>query len=408
MSVADLVAEHGSPLWLVDLDRVRERLRAFRSAWLAAWPDVEIAYAYRANRLPAILRAVAAEGAGHQVAGEVEYGLARRVANAPGDAILVDGPAKPPALLERAALDGALVIADSGADVERAAAAGVRRLGLRVAVPGAGVGVSRFGVSPPEVPAVVRRAAAVGRRVRVLAAHLVSTGFARPPTEHSRLAATVTTEWPLPTARFTATARTLATLAVRMRAVAVDLGGGFPAAPAVRAHARAVAGALGGAGFDGRLILEPGRAIVGDAVDLACTVRAVKRLADGTRCVIADAGTNLVPGALWRWPRVEAVAAGDAATSPALVAGPLNLVADVLHPAADLPAVDEGDLLLVRGVGAYQQVVGPGSGEPRPATVARDQGRWHLAERRATLDDLLAGDVEVPASAGARGREERA
>jgi UDPglucose--hexose-1-phosphate uridylyltransferase len=72
-------------------------------------------------------------------------------------------------------------------------------------------------------------------------------------------------------------------------------------------------------------------------------VRAVKRLADGTRCVIADAGTNLLPGALWRWPRVEAVAAGDGATTPALVAGPLNLVADVVHPAADLPALDEGE-----------------------------------------------------------------
>jgi diaminopimelate decarboxylase len=405
VSVAGLVAEHGSPLWLVDLDRVRERLRAFRSAWLAAWPDVEIAYPYRANRLPALLRAVAAEGAGHQVAGEAEYGLARRVAGAPGEAILVDGPAKSPALLERAARDGALVIADSGADVERAAAAGVRRLGLRVGVPGAGIGVSRFGVPPAEVPAVIRRAAAVGRAVRVLAAHLVSTGFARPLTEHSRLATTVTIEWPLPTARFVATARALATLAVRVRAVAVDLGGSFPAAPAVRGHARAVAGALGGAGFDGRLILEPGRAIVGDAVDLACTVRAVKRLADGTRCVIADAGTNLVPGALWRWPRIEAAAGGDGA-GPALVAGPLNLASDVLHPAADLPAVDVGDLLLVRGVGAYQQVVGPGSGEPRPATVALDHGRWRLAERRATLDDLLAGDVADPAAAGARGQEE--
>jgi hypothetical protein len=37
--------------------------------------------------------------------------------------------------------------------------------------------------------------------------------------------------------------------------------------------------------------------------------------------------------------------------------------------------------------------------------VALDHGRWRLAERRATLDDLLAGDVGDPAAAGARGQE---
>ena len=52
----------------------------------------------------------------------------------------------------------------------------------------------------------------------------------------------------------------------------------------------AVAAALGSSGFDGRVLVEPGRAIVGEAVELACTVRAVKHLSDGTRCVVVDAG----------------------------------------------------------------------------------------------------------------------
>jgi NADH oxidase (H2O2-forming) len=45
------------------------------------------------------------------------------------------------------------------------------------------------------------------------------------------------------------------------------------------------------------LLLEPGRAVVADAVDLLFTVVAVKRLADGGRCLVCDAGTNLLPGA---------------------------------------------------------------------------------------------------------------
>lgn len=40
MNVAALLAEHGSPLWLVDLDRVRERWRGFRDAFDVCWPDV--------------------------------------------------------------------------------------------------------------------------------------------------------------------------------------------------------------------------------------------------------------------------------------------------------------------------------------------------------------------------------
>lgn len=134
MSVADLLAEHGSPLWLANLDIVRDRARAFAEAWRSAWPDVEIAYSLKANRLPAILRAVGEQGIGHQVGSEAEYRLARVVADAEGRSIVVQGPAKPPALLEMAAADNALVIADSLAELRRLAAAGVRRVGVRVSL----------------------------------------------------------------------------------------------------------------------------------------------------------------------------------------------------------------------------------------------------------------------------------
>ena len=44
MTPRELAAAHGSPLWLVDLDRVRRRVREFRAAWERHLPDVEIAY----------------------------------------------------------------------------------------------------------------------------------------------------------------------------------------------------------------------------------------------------------------------------------------------------------------------------------------------------------------------------
>jgi diaminopimelate decarboxylase len=393
MSVADLLAEHGSPLWLANLDVVRDRSRAFAAAWQSAWPDVEIAYSHKANRLPAILRALAEQGVGHQVACEAEYRLARCVAEAQGRSIVVQGPAKAPELLERAAADGALVVADSLGELRRLAAAGVTRVGVRVSLPGVGHGTSHLGVPLSEVAMAPRHAAAVGLRIEALAAHLVSAGFDTPLSANARLASHLVLRWPQPPERFATAARMLAGLAGRMGVPVIDVGGGFPPAPGEALYARAITGAIGGAGFEGRVLVEPGRALVADAVDLACTVTAVKRLADRRRCVVLDAGTNLLPGTLFAWPKIEAPGAPDPAAGPALVTGPLCTNIDVLHPAADLGAVSEGDAVVIRGVGAYQQSQSTQFGDLRPAVVARDDGHWRLCNRRETVEDLLATDL---------------
>jgi diaminopimelate decarboxylase len=398
MSVADLLAEHGSPLWLANLDVVRDRQRSFAAAWRAEWPVVEIAYSHKANRLPAILRTLAEKGIGHQVACEAEYCLARSVADADGRSIVVQGPAKPPALLDRAAADGALVIADTLAELRRLAAAGVTRVGVRVCLPGVGHGTSHFGVPMAELSMAPRHAAALGLRIEALAVHLVSAGFDRPMAEIARLASALVVKWPQPPERFAAAAKMLAGLAVRMGVPVIDVGGGFPPAPGEGAYARAVTGAIGGAGFEGRVLVEPGRALVADAVDLAATVTAVKRLPDRRRCIVLDAGTNLLPGTLFAWPNIEAPGTHDPAAGPALVTGPLCSNVDVLHPAADLPALAEGDAVVVRGVGAYQQTQSTQFGDLRPAVVARDDGHWRLVSRRETVEDLIATDLgaDVP------------
>jgi diaminopimelate decarboxylase len=398
MSVADLLAEHGSPLWLANLDVVRDRYRAFAAAWHAEWPDVHIAYSHKANRLPAILRALAEKGTGHQVACEAEYRLARTVAQAEGRSIIVQGPAKPPPLLERAAADNALVIVDTLAELRRAASAGVKRVGIRVCLPGVGHGTSHFGVPMSEVQLAPRHAAGLGLRIEALAVHLVSAGFDRPLAEIDRLAGALVVKWPLPPDRFASAAKMLAGLANRLAVPVIDVGGGFPPAPRESLYARAVAGAIGGAGFEGRVLVEPGRALVAEAVDLACTVTAIKRLPDRRRCVILDAGTNLLPGTLFAWPGIEVPGADGPAGEPAVVTGPLCTNVDVLHPAAALPNVSEGDAVLVRGVGAYQQSQSTQFGDLRPAVVVRDDGHWRLGSRRELIEDLVATDLgaDVP------------
>jgi diaminopimelate decarboxylase len=141
-----------------------------------------------------------------------------------------------------------------------------------------------------------------------------------------------------------------------------------------------VAAALRECGFTGRLLLEPGRALVADAVDLAFTVVAVKTLADGSRCLMCDAGTNFLPGALSSPPRLEAPQASGP-LAPALVTGPLCLNVDVIHPRAALPPLAPCASLVARAVGAYQQSAATQFGEPHPAVAVREDGRWTLNRR---------------------------
>ena len=390
MSVADLLAEHGSPLWLANLDVVRDRQRAFAGAWRAEWPDVEIAYSHKANRLPAILRALAEKGIGHQVAlrGRVLPGaLGRRRRRAldrragPGEAA---GAARARGRRRRARRRRHAWPSCAGSP--RPAS---RRVGVRVCLPGVGHGTSHFGVPMAEVSMAPRHAAALGLRIEALAVHLVSAGFDRPMAEIPRLASALVVKWPQPPERFAAAAKMLAGLAVRMGVPVIDVGGGFPPAPQESPYARAVAGAIGGAGFEGRVLVEPGRALVADAVDLAATVTAVKRLPDRRRCIVLDAGTNLLPGdalrvADDRGARRARSGRRRRRSSPARCAA--TSTSCTRRPTCR--RVSEGDAVVVRGVGAYQQTQSTQFGDLRPAVVARDDGHWRLVSRRETVEDL--------------------
>lgn len=400
MRPGELLAEHGSPLWLADIDRFHENLSEFTATWRAEWPDTRIAYSYKTNRLVPFLEAAELGGASAEVVCEAEYRLAAGVVETDPTSIVVDGPAKPDSLLARAAAGGSLVLADSTAELARAAAHGVRRIGLRVSLPSFTGARTRFGIAPGEVAAAARAAAGLGLPVEALSTHLVSTDF-DPSTGR------VVVSWPRPVAEHARAAHALAELAAELTAdghaiEVINLGGGFPPPHAVHDHARAVAGALREVGFGGALLLEPGRALVADAVDLAFMVVAIKTLADGCRCLVCDAGTNLLPGALSTPPRLEAPDAAGA-RSPALVSGPLCLNVDVLHPRASLPVLPPGATLVARGVGAYQQVCSTEFGEPRPGVLTREGGRWRLHQQadelqvasergdRAAVHDRLSG-----------------
>ncbi len=389
----DLTERFGSPLWIVDLDAARAALDGLSEAFRAHWPETTVAYSYKTNRLVALLAVMAEDGAGADVVCEAEYLLAREVIGLDGANIIVNGPAKSARLLDMAGDDGALVVVDTADELDRAAAAGVERVGLRVALPGAGGAVSRFGMPEAELAGACDRARSLGMHVECLSTHLVSTDFIAGSVD-TQLAQSVAVLWPRPSDDHVAAARLLGRWAVELGIETVNLGGGHPPEPESREHARQIADALHAAGFDGRLVVEPGRAIIAGAVDLIATVVSRKTLGDGRTCVVLDAGTNLLPATLWSWPTLDGIPARPSAQAETvLVSGPLCLNTDVLHPDAEMPALWPGDHVIARSVGAYQQVHATQFGDPRPAVVAHDDGQWREVRRRETVEDLISGEL---------------
>jgi diaminopimelate decarboxylase len=392
---SELAERHGTPL-LVLCERT---LLAQARAYQEAAPDALVVYGTKAFPNIALLRLLAAEGLGADVAtlGELEFALR---AGVPPERLVVHGNNKSDEELRAAAEAGAgLVVLDELGEVKRAAAAGVRRVLVRVtsgveadtheAIRTAHHG-SKFGL-PGEV---ALEAIAAGREAGLEVAGLhVHVGSQLLDTQAARL----TLEW-------------LAGLAASARArldwtpAVVDVGGGLGVAsvpddepPSVERFVRELlrsrdeAWKLHGLPQP-RLILEPGRSLVGRAGVTLYRVGVVKRASESVTFVAVDGGMSDNPrpqlyGAVYTALLANRVS--EPAAGVYSVAGK-HCEADTLIGRVALPAPRRGDLLAVPATGAY--TLGMGSNYnvvPLPAAVLVAEGESRVIRRRQTLEDLL-------------------
>jgi len=72
------------------------------------------------------------------------------------------------------------------------------------------------------------------------------------------------------------------------------------------------------------------------------------------------------------------------------VVGPICESADVIHPAAALPPLAEGDLVAIGVAGAYGMSMASNyNGRPRPAEVLVEDGAWRVIRARETFEDFI-------------------
>jgi len=140
----DLIAEFGSPLFVVSEDQLRRNVRRFQTAFQEGWPDgpVEVLPAAKANWITAVQRVLAQEGCGCDTYSPGELSIALE-AGFPPERISVNGVPKEAEHIRRSIDAGARITIDSIEEVdliERAAAeldtVAKVRLRLKPALPG--------------------------------------------------------------------------------------------------------------------------------------------------------------------------------------------------------------------------------------------------------------------------------
>ncbi len=178
----------------------------------------------------------------------------------------------------------------------------------------------------------------------------------------------------------------------------LDLGGGLgiryedeqPPTPEV--YARALAQKLAGRDFE--ILLEPGRAIAGNAGILITQVEYLKPTRDKNFAIVDAAMNDLVRPALYNaWQDIVTVSqANDAIEKLYDIVGPVCETGDFLGKQRRL-ALKPGMLLAVRSAGAYGFSMSSNyNSRPRAAEVMVDGDQVHLVRERETLSQLWQGE----------------
>ena len=340
-----LVARHGSPLMILDCDRIRSQYRALA----AALPGVDLHYALKPLPEPAVVAALKGEGAFFDLASSGEVDLVRG-AGVAAERCIHTHPIKRDADIRDAIRYGVKIfVADNADEIGKFIRHRKRaELLIRVAFSSSEAlcDLSRkFGCEPGAVLDLLRVAARLGVRVAGLSFHAGSQ--AASPAMHVRAI------------------EACGELVLAARAAGLgpheilDIGGGFPVdylepAMPIEEFCAPMRAALAGLPPGLRIIAEPGRFISAPAGTCVATVvgRAVR---DGTPWYYLDDGLyGSFSGQLFdhcRY-RIDSLRS-EGERRPSVLAGPTCDSIDVVAENLPLPPLEIGDLIVGSDMGAY-------------------------------------------------------
>ena len=393
-----LAAAEGTPLHVYSAAAIRTRMAGLREALRGL--DALVCYAVKANSNRAILELLAAEGAGADIVSGGELWRSLR-AGIPAERIVFSGVGK------------------SAAEIGQGLDAGVARfnvesrdeLDLLQAIAAQRGTFARAAVRiNPDVDALTHAKISTGKAenkfgVSITEARGWFEGAAERPNVrldglHMHIGSQLLDMAPIRQAlqRLGAFWRELA--AAGHPVDSIDVGGGLGVRYREGEQAPDPAGYVAGIrealrGFEGRILLEPGRYLVAEAGVLLTRVVRVKQ-GDQRNFLVLDAAMNdlLRPSLYDAWHDIERL--GDNAGRDTVtydVVGPVCETGDTFAVGRPLPCCEAGDLVAIAATGAYgASMASTYNSRPLAAEVLVDAGRYAVVRRRQTLDELVAGE----------------
>lgn len=413
VAIDSLIAQYGSPVFVTAERQLRANARRLSRVFSRRYSNSVHGWSYKTNYTSAICNIMHQEGSWAEVVSRFEYEKARHL-GVPGHKIIFNGPNKGKGILELAISEGAHIHIDHLDElklIESIATEQDRIVAVTIRLnfdTGYTEAWSRFGFNIENGQA--RHAA----KLIALSPHLQLTGlhshigtFVREPKAYGEQV------------RIMCEFMRELEVSENVRIDTIDIGGGFPsrnslqgiylppeqAVPDINEYADAICDALiehtayrthAGRALP-RLIFESGRLVVDDAQVLIATVAGTKRLPDGRRAAILDAGTNLLFTAYWYNHAVKMTRAATGTYEDTVLYGPLCMNIDVVRASVCLPPLAAGDHLVVSPVGAYNNTQWLQFIEYRPNVVlVHEDYTTSIIRRAENLESMCAHDVLPP------------
>ncbi len=394
VSVKEIIAKYGSPVFILSERKIRQTYREAYRAFTTRYPKIQFAWSYKTNYINAVCNIFHQEGAWAEVVSMFEYQKALNN-GVDGKNILFNGPEKTDSDLKTAILNGSVIHIDHLDElyqiIELSDVLKKRpRVAIRVNM------WDRFGFNYESGQAwdainkimLTDKMDLVGLHCHIGTFMLSANAYAIAANKLADLALGIIQKH-------------------KKQVEYIDLGGGFASRntlkgsflpgsdiiPSFDDYAETICSTLLNAGFTREnlplLILETGRALIDEAGYLAASVIANKRLSDGRRAIVMDAGVNILFTSFWYDHRISPVEDSGPQTENAVIYGPLCMNIDMLRESVTLPLLKKGDHVVIHTVGAYNMTQWMQFIAMRPNVVLIDEkGTTHIIRNRETVDDL--------------------
>lgn len=408
--VIKLEAITGSPFYVVDRQTFEANFEDLSNTFQSRYSPFILAYSYKTNYLPYLCQIIKEKGGWAEVVSRMEYDLALKIGCNPKK-IIFNGPVKTTEDIMFAMNNGTLVNIDSETELDlitkyakshpnKPVSVGLRiNIGLsdetgRSRIQNS-LKVGRFGLDPKHIESSIinYQSSMQGNNLKIISLHGHTSTTDRSP-------------W-----CFQVITKTLCEIAQTHFPESVkylNVGGGFFGrmhpdmpfrnTPSFDEYADVVCKTLNDNPWvkqkNPTLVIEPGVAMVANAVSFFTKVVSVKSIRDKTFVTVDGSAFNTkptfhsinMPHQVILQDRNNPVQSYD-------VVGSTCMEKDIILKEIADPLPQPGDFIVIENVGAYTLVMTPSFINPAPAILANEKGTYKLVRKKRTLDEIFSNYI---------------